>query len=193
MANFPGPYEIEIKYTIDGVTHVNRINCNIAIAPTIGEDVANIDLLTKLGNGINIDVAVKAYVNLVKVLYHSAVSFDSYDLYLYSAPNVPRTWFAVGSLGIVGTANSAYNPARMITLTYRTGEGGIMKNVWLEDSGSFQIRSTHANGDPNWAAVMDYVADNDTWFLAKDTSRPLVPLNIVGGQNERTFRKRYRD
>lgn len=192
MVNFAGPYEVEIKYTVDSLKHVHRLNTSIAVTPAVGEDVANIDLLTKVAGSVNLDTAVNAYVNLIKANYHTSVTFDSYDLYQYQANNVPRKWLATALLGIAGTAAGSPVPAESTIWTFRTQNGGSMRLVHLETSFDSNLRESYASLGPSSQAFMDSVVADTNWILARDDSYPIVQLNRVLGQNERVFRKRYR-
>lgn len=192
MVNFPGPYEVEIKYTVGGFQHVHRLNTAIAFTPAVGEDVANIDLLTKVAGAKNLDTAVNDYVNLIKANFHTSVTFDSYDLYFYQADNVPRKWLATALLGIAGTAVGAYVPAESAMWTFRTEGGGHMRLVHLETSFGSNLRESYASLGPTSQAFMDsIVADDNTW-IGRDDTYPIVQLNRVLGQNEAVFRKRFR-
>lgn len=192
MSNFPGPYIVEIKYTVDGLKHVQRNSCHIPIAPTAGDDPATIDVATRSGGTVDLATAVDDWVDLVRAMYHTSTTFDSYDLYYKQDADTPRMWRATGILGLPGTNAGANNPAHQMTLTYRTQEGGVMRQVFLESFHGAQTVFPYAGSHVTAQALMDYVVAPTGWINARDTSYPIVPLNTVGGQNEATFRARYR-
>lgn len=190
--NFPGPYEVEIKYTTSGRQHTQRLNTNIDIPPSIGADPTTITLQTRDGVGVILDVAVKAFVNTIKVWFHSSTTFDSYNLYLHPGGASPRVFYATGALGIAGTSAVATNPAHQQTYTFKTLEGGVMKIILLESGFAGQTRVPYASLGAGEQAFMDSVVAGSNWILARDSSYPIIALNGVGGQNEVVWRKIYR-
>lgn len=192
MSNFEGPYIVEIKYTVDGKQHVQRNNCHIPIAPVAGTDPALIDVATRVGGSVDLATAVSNWIDLVKTIFNTGTTFDSFDLYYKQDADTPRMWRATGIIGVNGTNVGAHNPAHQMTLTYRTQEGGIMRQVFLESFHLAKTRFSYANTSGDTQAIMDFVVSPASWINARDTSYPIVPLNSIGGENEATFRSRYR-
>ena len=69
--NFPGEWEVEIKYTVDGMQHSQKLNCNVQGAPVIGDAANTITLDTRDGVGVLLDAAVTAWVDLIKTQYEA--------------------------------------------------------------------------------------------------------------------------
>ena len=190
--NFPGPYEIELFYTIQGKTHIQRLNVDVQSAPAVGDAPTSITLETRDAAGIALNVAVTAWVNLHKVGYKSDCTFNSYNFWRYDALSYVRTWITSGVVGVAGTATPANLLASQVTYTFRTLEGNVMRIVLLEGVDLGNTRIPYASLTGYTKAIMDYVVASNTWVLGRDTSYPVAQLNLVGGQNEKVFKSRYR-
>lgn len=190
--NYPGPYEIELHYDVDGEEHVARYNCDVVTAPTPGQDPATINLATRDGAGIFLSVAVNEWVNLLKARFDTGTNFAFYNFYSIAPLSTVRTFITTGTLNVAGTSVSSPRLAGQMTYTFRTAEGNTMKIVTLESVDISDIRVPYAGTGAGNQAIMDYVIASDTWFLARDTSCPIAAMNVVGGQNEAVFRSRYR-
>lgn len=192
MTNFPGPFEVVIKYSVDGVNHLQNLNCNAVTPIGVGDLPADIDLQTRVGGTVALDAAVTAWVNLLKVGSSSTLTFDSFDFYSVAALSSVRTFITSGTIGVSGTNVGSYNPAHQKTLTFRTLEGGTMRIVQMETADTSKARVGYAATGAGNQAIMDFVVGTTNWILARDTSYPISALNAIGGENERIFRTRFR-
>lgn len=190
--NFPGPYEIELFYSVNGIVHISRINCDVSGNPTPGDDPDTIDLIQQNTSLVKVDVAVAAYVDLWKVHFNTSSTFDSYNLWKYDVGTFDRTFITAETLAVSGTNAQATTIAHQHTLTFRTTEGNNMKLVMLESSETKLIRESYAASGQQVKDIMDFVVGDTGWLLARDTSYPIASLNSVGGENERVSRTRYR-
>lgn len=194
MANFPGEYQVEITYIVGILEHKMSLNCDVSggfVVP--GTDPVNIDLLTKGGNSVQLAIAVPAFVNLLKKLWSSDCSFVDYTFWRYDVGTYDRNFIATGSLGIDGDDPGSNTVAHQQTLTFRTVGGGIMKLVLLESIFSTNLKqSLPASTSPDTVAVRDFILSDGNWVIARDNTYPVAALRLLGGQNEKLFRKRYR-
>lgn len=191
-SNFPGPYEIEISYTVDGDQHKQRLNVDVSGTPAVGADPTTVDLLRRSGLTCTLDVAVTEWIDLLKVRFATTASFDAYILWSYTPLTTDRSYVTSGTIGTAGTAVAASTIAHQETYTFRTFEGGIMRLVMLESTATSLVRIPYASAVTSAKAIFDYVTASTNWVLARDTSYPISSLNLTGGQNEAVFRKRYR-
>lgn len=190
--NFPGPYEVDINYEQDGLDHKLRLNCDVVIVPTVGDLPADIDLVTRQGTGIALDVAVDAITDFIHPLFESASVLTTFDFWRYDPLSFSKTYITTGDISKAGTSATHNTRAGQSVYTHRTLEGGIMKVTLMEPSIFSNLVTPYASLGAASQALMDYVCDADTWILGRDTSYPVVPLNLAQGQNEATFRRRYR-
>lgn len=190
--NYPGPYQLDIHYTVSGETHVAKYNVNLETAPSPGDSMSLINLVQRDGGLTPILSAITDWVNVIKAQFHTSVTFDLAELWSVAPLSTDRTYINSQTIGIAGTSSNPVNLAHQVTMTFRTVEGGVMKIILLETSGVTLVREPYAGAHPGYQAIMDYVEGDDGWFLGRDTSYPIAKLNVIGGQNERVFKKRYR-
>lgn len=193
MANFSGPYQIRIFYTVAGRDHRQSINCDVQGSPVVGSDFSTITLETKDSVGVAADTAIDAWIDVIDGRFNlTDAVFNRAELWKYVPLSEDASYVATYAIGAAGNTAGATVPAGEIIMTFRTQEGGIMKVSFQDTSmpaGSSQAYPPTDGGDED---IMDYVVADDTWMLAKDTSYPIVPLALHPGQNERAFKKIYR-
>lgn len=194
MANFPGEYQVEITYIVGIIEHKMSLNCDVVggfVVP--GTDPVNIDLQTKGGSSVQLAIAVPAFVNLLKKLWHDDCSFVDYTFWRFDVGTYDRNFIATGSLAIDGDSASENNIAHQQTLTFRTVGGGILKLVLLESIFAGNLKqSLPAASNADTVALRDFVLSDNNWIIARDNTYPVAALRLLGGQNEKLFRKRYR-
>lgn len=190
--NFPGPDEVEINYTCFNLDHSMRLNCKVVGTPIVGQDPTTIEVLQRSGFPLALDVAVDLFVEKLLPLFAPDATFNDYNLYQYTEGTFDKTYITTGSLAEDGTAAGVTQLAHQNTVTFRTQEGNGMKIVLLESESTNQLKLPYATVGTTYKNLMDYLTGTTNWILARDTSYPVVPLNVVGGQNEKLFRIRYR-
>ncbi len=190
--NFPGPYEIEMFYTVGGLQHTQRLNCFVDGSPPPGTPIVNISLNQRDFTLINVDTAVLAWVALIENLFNDTVTFDNYNVWQYTPLTYIKTFIAANTIGLPGTHVNPSNLAHQMTMTHRTIEGGILRIVLLESISQENTRVPYASAPADVQAVMDYVTRPNSWILARDTSYAIANLNYSTGENEAIFKERYR-
>lgn len=192
-SNFPGPYQIEVNYTVDSRDHIMRLNCDVDTEPTAGEDPANIDLVQRDGSTVNLGTAVNALVALFAPLYYDDASFNSYTLWKYDAGTFNRTYKSAGTLSIVGSTSGSAEPASYSQLTFGTVLGGKMSIVLIEGRLATPVKLPLSNtGSTQIDDIRDYVLSADAWMIGYDNSFAVRGINYLRGQNEALFKKYYR-
>lgn len=191
--NYPGPFEVELIYTAGGDVHTARLNCNTGTGvPAVGTSPASINLLCADGTNKVLQTAVAEYGSLIANWLSTGDSVDSFDFYAYPTPNGARQYVTSGILNISGTHANPAVLAHQQTFTFKTGEGNTMRTVLLETVIDGNVREAYSILTVPEQTYMDYVSADETWIMARDTSYPIVPLAMTGGQNEALFKKRYR-
>jgi len=190
--NFPGPYEIEMTYTTDGLQHIQRLNCDVQGSVNPGDPLSGITLETKDSVGLPILTAIDEWSDLIIDRLNTGDTVDAFNFWKYTPLTFDRTFINAGAIAKAGLQAGASNESHQMTLTFRTLEGNSMKVVILETVETSQDRVPYASLGAVTKLIMDYVSGSDTWFLARDTSYPISSLNGVGGQNEAIFKIRHR-
>lgn len=190
--NFPGPYEVEIHYTSNSNAHVQRLNCDVLVAPDPGDPASTIDLKLRGGGTEQLDIAVIAWCDLIGASYETTTTFDNFTLWAVDPGTFDKTFITTEALAIDGTGGGSTIPEHQLALTFRTVEGGTMRVVLLESMSNEQDRVSYANTGALVQGIMDFVVSTNGWILARDTSYPIASLNSVGGQNESLFKRAHR-
>lgn len=190
--NFPGPYQVDIHYTVDDLEHVQKLSLDLAADPTPGDTFDTIQAVTRAGGNVDLDDAIDAWETILLPRFSSDCQFTSCELFKCNNDNFNRIWLSSYSMSGVGTHVSAYAPANEVVHTYRTQEGGIMKVTWEECPLSFFAKAPLGSASSYEATIRDFILSTSNWILARDTSYPIAALNLLYGQNEVIFRKRYR-
>lgn len=190
--NFPGPYQVDINYIVDTLDHKITLNCSTVEPQSPGADFADIEVNTRAIGPRNLQFAIDALVEILQPFYNADCSFTTAALYKVADMSFVRTWISEYTIGEDGTDVGDYVKASEQIMTFRSGEGGIMKFT-LEETiyGQYgRVSGGAVTGDA--ADLRDYINADSTWVLARDTSYPIATLNWNLGQNETVFRKRYR-
>lgn len=191
-SNFPGPFEVEMRYTCSGRQHTARYNCDTQSAPTPGDAPSTILLDKRDAGTVALDTAVAAWVVLYKALFHTSVTIDDYTFWSYAPASFDRTFITTENLAVAGTNAGAVNLSFQQILTFRTLEGGLMKLNLMETSGTSIARLTYAASGAQVKALFDFVIGTSNWMLARDTSYPIATIFSMGGENEALFKARNR-
>jgi hypothetical protein len=197
VTNYPGPGELRFYYSVGaGVrTHSQRMSVRYDGAPSPGDDSSTIDLLRRNDTVVDLEAFVDAYAAIWASFYPGGASMDYVEFWTYPPLSTDGTYITTYAVGVVGTNVAASNIGFQDTFTFRTQEGGVFKIVMLEniytDQQPHSLSVPAAGGE---ADLVDLVIDPlFAVFLAKDTSYPVAGLRRSGGQNERLFRKIFRD
>lgn len=191
--NFPGPYEIEMFYTVSTFLHIARYNCDLTSSPSPGTPMTSINFKTRGGVATPaIPTAMASWIALIDNIYNTAASFDSYNLWQYAPLTTERTFISSDTLGINGASASVTNKNQQLTLTFRTVDGDGMRIVFLDSISTSEIRIPYVNLGVDLQLIMDFVDSDANWILARDTSYAIAKLSGIGGENEALFKRRNR-
>lgn len=190
--NFPGPFEIEMTYTVGTLQHTQRINCDVQGSVSPGDPLSGITLETRDSVGLAVLTAVDEWADLIAARLNTGDTVDGFNFWEYAVGTFDRTFINAGTIAKAGTQAGASVESHQMTMTFRTLEGNSMKIIILESVETSKDRIPYASLGATTKAIMDYVAASDTWLLARDTSYPIASLNGVGGENEAVFKIHHR-
>jgi len=192
--NLIGPYVVRIPYSSCGLSHMMQLNVDVHGVPTPGTPMADIEFYNK-GAGLQAaDEALDDLFQLIRVAYTNAVTFGPAELFFVIPTTEVTQWITAGEDTWAGNNAGSDQPASELILTYRTFEGNIMRQTFLESANGGTAHSPlGARGIGTFEGdLWRYTVSNDNWVLAKDTSYPLAPLFLCQGENEVLWRKHYR-
>lgn len=192
--NFPGEYAVEIAYGDGTLEHTMLLSVAVVGNPAIGTNVDSIDVTKNDASTANLDISVKAFVNLVKTMFNGAITFGEYTLWRYEPQSFDRTFISTGNIGESGTASGSTNLAGQHTTSFRSNMGGIARITFLESAFTSRDKvKASANTATNYQDFITFVTGDDGFFLARDNGRLINAINFSGGENEAIFRKRFRN
>lgn len=199
--NYPGPYEVRIKYTVSAtggsIQHVQRLNLNMAEAPTPGLPFEDVRALRRVDDGTPasraLDTMVDEWIALIQTQFNTSVTFDLAELWAYEPESFEASFVSTYAIGVNGTNGAPISVAGQAILTFRTLEGGVLKINLMEPINAAGAKVGMTSAPAGIQAISDYVVSDVNWILARDTSYPFAPMNFAPGQNEAIFKKRFRD
>lgn len=201
--NYPGPYQLRIKYTVTSLTspiiqHIQRLNVSLEEVAAQGDDFGNyvindIDGVTTT----DLDTLVEAFLAIQNALYHTSTTIDSIELWKYpTAQSFDSVfWSTYTPIANAGTSVSAAISAGQDIMTFRTQEGGTMKLSLMEDVQTPGVPKAYAAADVVITNLVDFVLDGDAVnfsapFLGLDTSYPFAFNRQFPGRNEHLWKNR---
>lgn len=191
--NFPGPYEIRLYYTISGLQHIARYNCDLVAPPTPGTPFSDHDVVLASTASEDLQVAVDAWVALFRPCFAAATgTVDFAELWQYTSGTFDASFVSVYNIGLAMTGAGAASLAAESIMTLRTLEGGIMKLYFEETNVAVAIRDSPPFAPAAFEAIRTHVTGGNNFFLGRDTSYPFAAIALFHGQNERIFKLRYR-
>jgi len=198
MPNFDGLYELRFKYEVVVgsvvLSHVHTIDVNLDDAnPSPGELFTAIQPTFTGANLGMLDDVVEAYLDAITTFWTDDMTVNTVELW-----KIPEGTFtgqfisAYTPTNNVGTNVGSTVVAGQMTMTLRSFGGGIMRLQFMETAYNDPRRLAYPTGVAGVDAVFADLVDDSTAFLARDNTPPLAPIALLGGQNEKIFRKRYR-
>lgn len=199
--NFPGPYEIRLFYSVAvaGFTayqHVAKYNTDVAGTPDPGTPPNEV-LITRRIASLDpaddmMDAVVDEWIALIDAYWSNACTFQRAELWSYEPESFDGQFITSYDIGVTGVSPTAIVPASEVIHTYRTLEGGVMKLNFEEVSVAAGAQQALGTAGGVTGEVRDFILSTANWILARDTSYPFAAMFYSPGQNERTFKKRYR-
>lgn len=201
--NYPGPYELRIKYTDSGIAgasiqHTQRLNVSLVEPAAQGDVFGNYDVNDADGpTTVALSTVVEDYLTIFNALYDTSMTIDAVELWKYPTPQSFDSifWSSYTPTANAGTSAGTGVSAGQAIFTFRSKEGGSMK-VELHESltvagAPLALAALTAQQD----ALVDYILDGDgtTYsapFLARDTSYPFSFNRMFPGINEKTWKQR---
>jgi len=197
--NYPGPYELRVFYSCApaafvSVTRQININLDLDGSPEKGLYFSEYDVIRREGVPVTLANLLAGFVAVFKPLLSSADSTVMHaELWKYNDLSFISEFYASDDISEAGTHAGAGEAAALTIFTWRTTEGGIMKQYLLEQPLENWQPTTYAD---LLAAQQDFVdwytADATSFALGRDTSYPLAFLRRNSGQSENAFKRRFR-
>jgi len=198
MPNFDGQWELRFLYQVlvgtVALNHRHTIDVNLVDAnPNPGEQFDAINPTYSGANLGTLDALVESYLDAITTFWTDDMTVNVVELWKYPVDSQDATFLSSYTpTNNIGTNVGATVVAGQMTMTLRSFTGGIMRLQFMETAYNNPLRLVYPTGVAGIDAVFDELTDESTAFVARDNAYPLSPIAVAGGQNEKTFRKRYR-
>lgn len=191
-------YEVRIPYTIDGLTHrmslAYRPDASVVGYDVPGTDVTTLKCITGTNTSSFVVFETELFLSLIEGFYDAGTAISSFEVWYYDGVTSDATFITAAQVTFLGTNASPHVDANQTTWTYRTTTGRIKKFVFLETSqiGNAIVPQSDATLGPEAEAFRNNVIKSPTPFIDREGGYPIAALNRATGQNEATWRKRFR-
>lgn len=197
MPNFDGVWELRFAYTVPiagqpTLPHQHTIDVAVNGFPEPGQSFETISVLDRNGDESTLAAFVELYITRLKPLYRTDVEFSAVELWQYPLTGTNGTWISVYAIGEAGSSASATNPAGQMTMTLRSQGGGIMRIQLMETVFTQNNQETFPFANSSVQNLATFLLGTGSVARARDDTYPVAPLRVSFGQNEATWRKRYR-
>jgi hypothetical protein len=188
--NYPGPYQVRLFYQANGHAHEARYNCDLDVDLGPGQTFADYEVLLRGGLKGTLQGRVDAWVDLIKVLFNSANSSFTYaELWKYVPGTNQAQFYSAYQIGVAGTSASGAAAYSQAILSFISQEGGALFIQFMESILTQNVTDNYPFAVAAVNDIADFVASDDNWIMAKDTSYPIAPRNYNCGQNEALWKK----
>jgi hypothetical protein len=191
MANWPAPYVVDIFYRVQGQLHKHSAGMILSTEPEAGVEFDTLSAITKNGSLEPLDVVTDTIVSYIKPFYGPLDDILFAELWHYLPESFERQYIASYEIGAVGTGTAGQIMRQMI-MSFRSSLGGVGYVNLLE--GAFPQDTQTGWPFPAGAAnaFATYVFSTASPYVFRDNGRPVTPINLSYGQNEKMWRKRFR-
>jgi hypothetical protein len=200
VANFPGPMELRINYSVTistiSVPHTQRLNLKdfSGSNPSPGTPFSSINTADVNGTSVNLQTLVDEWIAILQGLYANTCTWSDAELWGYNEGTNDAYFISAYTLGLSGTAGGSNLAAAQSMITFRTQEGGILRVNLMENMLASTQPIPYASMTAAEKALVDFIVDSSgrRCFLGRDTSYPFSVIKWFPGQNEALARKRFR-
>jgi hypothetical protein len=151
--------------------------------------------MQKMGGGTaTLQAVADQYWSFVRLAYAASVVCSGFTLWYFPGVTEARNFISAGSVATPAGATGAVSAAAQTTLTYRSANSGIMKQVYLESNsaGDGRVALIPNAAGSAFQRMAAYIMSADNIAIADDDGFPVTPLRISQGQNEKIWRKLFR-
>lgn len=196
--SYPGPYVIEIPYSVPvgtlTLSHTHSINCKPVGTPLPGAVPNDILLVTAGGGNKTLQAGVTQYWGFLRLLMSTNAAVSVANFFEVAPESYEKTFItSVALLPTSGTAGTAA-AAREDTLTFRSGKGSYMQINVVETPilSDINIPLTPLTTGANYQRMAAYILSADNIATCRDRSFPIGSMKYSNTQNENAYKKRFR-
>lgn len=195
--NYDGVYELRYNYFtspsgLPVLGHRHTIDVRLALEPEVGQSFNDISTQAHNGTTPTLQTVTVAWGDLIRALYPATADFGTVELWKYPSEGYDAQFVSVYTLGAPGTGVGTMQPAQQFTMTLRSANGGIMRVQLMESVAGGEAVVSYPFPAGQGQNIANYLTGLTHPFVARDDSRPVGAIKYGTGQNEKLWRKRYR-
>jgi len=179
--NSLSPAFIKFNYTRGTVKHKAVVPTKFSATPTAGVMPS---LLTHVGGAQAFNLAVGDWGIFVRPLFGTTTTLDNAEVWYQPTPADDPIWIFTQGINLPGTSATANVPAEEVVMTFRSSNGGLFRNYFME---SFlpanQVTTYGAMANP-WLDYANWVIGSSGWMYARDNGKPVVCLGFKTKYND---------
>lgn len=198
MPNFDGLWEIRFFYTVTlesrSLEHRLALDLNVTDSGSPGDNPSDFSLVGRDGTPHNLVDWIEDFVTLFRPCYKSYMSVSRAELFYIPEGTFDALFYTVYDIGAAGNNGGGTEfTAGQWTVTMRSVGGGGGRLQLMECINPSSQKSPTASTFAELVALANFVKDEASPVLARDNTFFLTTINYCAGQNEKLWRKRYRD
>lgn len=198
VLNFDGVYEMRFFYTVttsEGAED-HRMSLDVLLDGDInpGDAFDNASLMLRTGTSVQADTYITGtFVPLLTPCFNAQAEFSRVELWKIPEGTYNGQFLSVLEIGEVGTNPSPTQPAQQTTFTFRTRNGGNGRVQLMEASFSGNARQSPPFISAAANDLSNHIVSAACPFVGRDNSYFIARIAQSDGQNEKLWRKRYRE
>lgn len=198
MVNFDGVWELRIYYTVttsEGPeVHKHTIDLNVTGDPAPGTDPADVMLAIPAGGTDDLSSFVlTTYIPLLQPCFNAQAEFNFCELWKIPEGTFDATFITALEIAEVGTNVAATQTAQQTTFTFRSLGGGNGRVQLMESAFSGNARQSPPFATTPANNLTNFVIGSSSPIVARDNTRFIARIAQNDGQNEKLWRKRFRE
>lgn len=196
MTNFPGPYQVRLRYqaatTVGSRQHWGSVNLDMDTPADPGDPFVDWVCKSRLGATPTLKAFVDGLVAVVKERYPATESILYAELWQYTPGSNDAHFLSSYDINVVGTNVSSLVQDSQEIYTFRSTNGGSARFNLMDTVAVPGQFLGYAGVGPTIKAVFDYLTAQNSPALARDNGYLFNPLNWLPGVNEALFKDRFR-
>lgn len=197
MPNYDGQYEIRIIYDSEPtgfplIEHTLTFDVLPEGVPVAGDPFEDINILQRNSAPTVLSDFIDAFVAGLIGLYSGESTFIRAELWYIPEGTFAGTFISAYAINEPGIAVANNVPAQQLTYTFRSIGGGSGRIQLMEPAVSGNSKTSYPYGSAALNAIPDLITAVTGAIIARDNTFMFANIHLSLGQNERLFRKRYR-
>lgn len=164
-----------ITYAGGSVIHHQVLPINFSGVPEAGVEP---NLTTKVGGTVGAIAGLGAYIDAVKAVFADDTIFGLCEIYAVDADDNERHFMYAFDLAEVGTGVGEIQLYKMLTMTWKTKVGGLLKLTFMEHrlANVSKTRSPY-EALSDYALINTYMLSDDCIVIGRDNNYAFAPIS----------------